>query len=110
MIHIELPPVDAFLTIHDIPWYGEITAIKKDAGGIYVLFDEENNLLYVGKAKNLRSRLKSHMYGVASTSVPRDRVCYISIIYVDSPMERDIYETYLIYELKPQFNKSKKWE
>jgi excinuclease UvrABC nuclease subunit len=110
MIHIELPPVDETLTPQDIPWYGEMVKVRKDAGGIYAVFDKETNLLYVGKAKNLRSRLKSHMYGVANSSVPRDRVYYINIIYVDSPMERDIYETYLIYELKPQFNKSKKWE
>lgn len=84
-------------------------------GGIYMFYDEsDKNLLYVGKAKNLRQRIKMHLRDASmgpnrfgGTGDVKHNFKWIRTFCVDCPMERDIYETYLINTLKPPLNVGK---
>ncbi len=60
----------------------------------YNLNDE---LLFVGKARKVRQRIKNH----------RDEVYRIDVCIVENPMERGIYETYMINEFQARYNVNK---
>jgi len=82
--------------------------------GIYQYFDKDGKLLYVGKAKNLKNRVKSYFsftpsLSPASKLSPRihsmiTQTCDIN--YIITPSENDalILENSLIKQLKPKYN------
>ncbi len=76
--------------------------------GVYLMKDADGAILYVGKAKSLRSRVRS--YFVASAShAPKTRellrrVSDLETIVVDSEAEALILENNLIKEHRPRFN------
>lgn len=76
--------------------------------GVYRWLDRKRNVLYVGKAKNLRRRLQSYL-GKKSNDGPWRRALSDSIADVDvtlTPSEREalVLETNLIKELQPKYN------
>lgn len=76
--------------------------------GIYKFYSDSNELLYVGKAVNLKNRVKSYFADRHKTS-PKTRVLVAQIsrlefIVVQSEMDALILEANLIKEHKPRFN------
>lgn len=82
--------------------------------GVYQYFDKNNRLLYIGKAKNLKNRIKSYFQFTPSLS-PSSQLSYriykmisevVNLEYIVVPNENDalVLENSLIKQLKPKFN------
>jgi excinuclease ABC subunit C len=74
--------------------------------GVYLHKDAEGNVLYAGKAKNLRSRVRQYFQ---KSRAPDGRISQmlskatdLEIIVTDSEVEALILEANLIKELKPR--------
>lgn len=85
----------------------EVESTYLNFGGIYKLFGVDNNLIYIGKAKNLRSRLSSHLKGKSNSEGFYKEIEYITYASVESAAQREILETYYINLLKPRYNLAK---
>lgn len=77
--------------------------------GVYRWLNTKGDVLYVGKAKNLRARLRSYLANQPKDPGPWKRALMGSITAVDwtvtgSELEAIILETNLIKELKPKYN------
>ncbi len=76
--------------------------------GIYKMKNEEGRILYVGKAKNLRNRVRSYFQKSKDHSIRTKKmvsqISDIEFIVVDSELEALILETNLIKELRPKYN------
>lgn len=78
------------------------------SAGVYQYFDKENQLLYVGKAKNLKKRVSSyfhkehHDYG--KTRVLVRKIQRIEYIVVDSEVDALLLENNLIKKHQPRYN------
>lgn len=75
--------------------------------GIYKYFDSAGNLIYVGKAKNLRKRIASYFTktnaGYKTIELVR-RIRKIEFTIVDSEQDALLLENALIKEYQPKFN------
>ncbi|HEY9576045.1 MAG TPA: nucleotide excision repair endonuclease [Pseudobacillus sp.] len=79
--------------------------IARDKGGIYMYYDAHDELMFIGKARKLRMRIRKSFEDAASPiKLYRDDVYKIEVCYVDDPMEREIYETYIINKFKSKYN------
>ncbi|HSM56447.1 MAG TPA: excinuclease ABC subunit UvrC [Candidatus Sulfomarinibacteraceae bacterium] len=75
--------------------------------GVYLHKDEDGKILYIGKAVNLRSRVRSYFVrNVDSykTRLLRRQVADIEIITTDSELEALLLEMTLIKKHKPRYN------
>lgn len=75
--------------------------------GIYKYFDSANELLYVGKAKNLRKRTSSYFtktYTGYKTHELVKRIKRIEFTIVDSEQDAFLLENSLIKQFQPRFN------
>lgn len=75
--------------------------------GVYLHKDENNTIIYVGKAINLRSRVRSYFakkVDSRKTERLRQRITDIEIITTDSELEALLLENTLIKKHKPQYN------
>ena len=74
--------------------------------GVYRMLDEEQNTLYVGKAKRLKARLASYFRGQlnAKTQAMVARIADIQITVTRSETEALLLEQTLIKELRPPYN------
>ena len=80
--------------------------IPTDAG-CYIFRDEEDEILYVGKAKNLRKRVKSYFQKTEKspkTTALVAKIARIETRIVTSEMEALILENNLIKEHHPKYN------
>lgn len=92
----EIPSIHGFIDFHFIP---------RDKGGIFMFYNKQDELLFVGKARKLRQRVKKHFEDqVSPVKLHRDEVYKIEIALVEEPMEREIYETYIINKLQAKYN------
>ena len=76
--------------------------------GCYLMRDGDDRILYVGKSKSLRSRVRSYFRSRHDLS-PRIRlmtrqVCEIEFIVTDSEAEALVLESNLIKNHQPHFN------
>lgn len=75
--------------------------------GVYKYFSAENELLYVGKAKNLLKRISSYFLknqqGYKTHELVK-RIARIEFILVDSEQDAFFLENSLIKEFQPRFN------
>jgi len=74
---------------------------------VYRYYDEDNNLLYVGKAKNLKKRVTSYFTKEHDTYRLRimvKKIVDIKTIIVDTEMDALILENNLIKSLTPKYN------
>mgnify|MGYP000930061794 CR=1 FL=1 len=83
-----------------------------DIMAIYFLYDESDTLLYVGKTKNLRLRLKMHHKGEVAnnTSHFSKDIDYFKYFIPENEMNMDIYETYIINTMNPKYNVTKRFD
>ncbi len=74
--------------------------------GVYKFYDENNKILYIGKAKSLSNRLKSYL----SSSKERkkneliDKIKFLEIFITKTESDALLLEQNLIRKLKPPFN------
>lgn len=78
--------------------------------GIYLLFDSSHELVYIGKTKNLYKRVNDHLSGKTHTVDFHNHFKYVKLTEIKCELLTDIYETYLINEFRPIYNKSKVFE
>ncbi len=79
--------------------------------GCYLMKDENNEIIYVGKAKRLRQRVRSYFQNSVTdpkTRRLRERVHDIDIIITESEVKALILEETLIKRHQPRFNVSLK--
>ena len=75
--------------------------------GVYIHKDAEGNVLYVGKAINLRSRVRSYFHSNVDsikTQRLRRQIADIEVITTETELEALLLEMTLIKQHKPQFN------
>ena len=75
--------------------------------GIYKYFDEQNQLIYVGKAKNIRKRVSSYFtktFTGYKTHELVKRIDHIEFTIVDSEQDAFLLENSLIKQFQPKFN------
>lgn len=73
---------------------------------IYKLYDEKDNLLYIGKTKNIHQRITQHLSEKDSV-LWKASIDKIMIADVETEIDLDLYETYLINTLNPKYNSAK---
>lgn len=117
MIKIEIPQPEITITerqqnrkenepeIKSIYGFIDFHLIPRDKGGIFLFYNINDELLFVGKARKLRQRIKKHFEdNVSPIKNHRDEVYRIDVCIVDEPMDREIYETYIINTLQSKYN------
>ena len=75
--------------------------------GIYKYFDAANELIYVGKAKNLRKRISSYFNKTLASYKTHElvnRIRKIEFTIVDSEQDAFLLENSLIKQYQPRFN------
>jgi excinuclease ABC subunit C len=75
--------------------------------GIYKYFDEQKELIYVGKAKNIRKRVSSYFtktFNGYKTHELVKRINHIEFTIVDSEQDAFLLENSLIKQFQPKFN------
>lgn len=86
-----------------------------NTSGIYQYFDSHGNLLYVGKAKNLKNRIKSYFCVQDNIITPKanlsprialmvSQIAQIHILLTQNEQDALILENSLIKSLKPKYN------
>ena len=91
---------------------GEITTLP----GVYIFIDKKGDILYIGKAKNLRSRVKSYFNRLEELRENRSEAIFqmvnkinqIRIFPTDSEIEAILLEAELINKQKPKYNSRQK--
>ncbi len=90
-----------------------LTAALPRAPGVYLFRDRDGRALYVGKATNLRSRVRSYFSGDDRRKVPqmlRETVAIDHVVCADA-FEAAVREVRLIQSLQPRFNRQlKAWK
>ena len=78
--------------------------------GVYSFLDSGGNLLYVGKAKNLRNRVNSHFTGKQKGLHAElvSRACQVLHQETFTALDAAILEGSMIRQLSPQYNKAGK--
>ncbi len=75
---------------------------------MYLFHDTRGNILYVGKAKNLKARVSSYFKNksllLEKTSIMVSQIEKIQIVEVESEIESLLLEAYLIKKNEPRYN------
>ncbi|GAA7336495.1 excinuclease ABC subunit UvrC [Helicobacter pylori] len=85
------------------------------SSGVYQYFDKNRQLLYIGKAKNLKKRIKSYFSVRNNEITPNHRaslriqmmvkqIAFLETILVENEQDALILENSLIKQLKPKYN------
>lgn len=76
--------------------------------GVYQYFDDQGQIIYVGKAKNLRNRVSSYFnkqqYESGKTLMLVRRIADIHYIVVNTELDALLLENSLIKKYKPKYN------
>jgi len=85
----------------------ELTADLPRRPGIYFFIDRNDSVIYVGKAKSLRSRVRSYFYGDDRKSVAQMLRDLVRIEYqvCQTELEAEVVELRLIAEHRPRYNR-----
>ncbi len=87
--------------------FQQITYSIPGEPGIYKYFDQNNELLYVGKAKNIRKRVSSYFTKTTTNYKTQElvrRIYRIECTIVNSEQDAFLLENALIKQSKPKFN------
>ncbi len=75
--------------------------------GVYQFFDSKNNIIYIGKAKNLKKRVNSYFSNknhTGKTNKLVNNISYIKHILVKTESDAFLLENNLIKKYKPKYN------
>ena len=77
-----------------------------DSPGSYQMLDKDGNIIYVGKAKNLKNRVRSYFHGAhnAKTTLLVSEIDDFRYIICSSELEAYILEINLIKKYDPKYN------
>ena len=78
------------------------------SSGVYLMHDNKNEIIYVGKAINLRNRVRQY-FRESTNKTPKieqmvSKISYFEYIVTDSELEALILECNLIKEHRPKYN------
>ncbi|MBS1537194.1 MAG: excinuclease ABC subunit C [Bacteroidetes bacterium] len=93
----ELPTVELAAKVANLP----------TKPGIYQFKNENNTIIYIGKAKSLRNRVRSYFQNRpmdAKTKALITKIVDVEVIVTDSEVEALILENNLIKQFKPRYN------
>lgn len=82
----------------------QLSKIPLNTGGIYLLYDINNALLYIGRSIDLSKRVTSHLTGKTHTVGFYKEIKYFRFLPTNSKIEQKIYELYTINTLLPKYN------
>ncbi len=81
--------------------------------GVYALYDAHGRVLYVGKAKNIRTRVRTHLRGKSGANFFRGwgrQIAHIESLAADSELEALLIEAELIRLHRPPYNRQmRRW-
>jgi len=75
--------------------------------GVYIFYDSENNILYIGKARNLKKRVSSYFINTKKdykTLIVIKKINKIDYIIVETESDAFLLENNLIKKYKPKYN------
>lgn len=78
-----------------------------DKPGVYQYFDKNDKIIYVGKAKNLKNRVKSYFvknHEYAKTRILVRQIVRLEYIVVDTELDALLLENNLIKKYQPKYN------
>ncbi|MBR2056441.1 MAG: GIY-YIG nuclease family protein, partial [Clostridia bacterium] len=78
-----------------------------DNPGVYLMLDKDDNIIYVGKAKNLKNRLRQYFHNSVKTvkvMAMLDHVADFRYIICGSEVDALVTENNLIKKNTPQYN------
>ncbi len=76
-----------------------------DCPGIYRMLDVDKRIIYIGKSKNLKNRLKQYTGDLeGKTSIMISLTCYLEYSITESESSALLLEGQLIKKFKPKFN------
>ena len=83
-----------------------LLSVMPDKPGVYQYFDSNGNLIYVGKAKNLKKRVSSYFTGknYGKTKILVSKIAEIEHIVVDCESDALLLENNLIKKHQPRYN------
>lgn len=74
-----------------------------DKPGVYIFKDNDKNILYIGKAKNLKKRIASH-FSKREEFLPSEKVKETDYLLTENEKEALILEQQLIKKYHPRYN------
>ena len=74
--------------------------------GVYIMLDQQNEVIYVGKAKKLKNRVSSYFHGehLPKVAAMVEKVADFQVIVAASEFEALVLENSLIKRHKPRYN------
>lgn len=101
MINIEIPKIDLEIKRE------EFKTIPSRSG-VYILYGYNNETLYVGETKNLKTRVRSHLLG--NSNIPRfyKYIKSASLFFEEEELNRRIYEMFIMNKGDFPLNVAKK--
>ena len=86
--------------------FKEELKLVPNAPGSYQMYDKNDCVIYVGKAKNLKKRLSSYFRGThtGKTKMMIDNIAYFKYIVTNTELESFILEINLIKKYNPKYN------
>ncbi|MFM1541453.1 excinuclease ABC subunit UvrC [Helcococcus ovis] len=79
-----------------------------DLPGVYLMKDKDDNIIYVGKAKNLKKRVRSYFNGEKNKSMKVlkmvEKIDHFEYIIVENEVEALVLESNFIKEHRPHYN------
>ncbi|MDE6035503.1 MAG: excinuclease ABC subunit UvrC [Ruminococcus sp.] len=92
----------------ELQYLREKTSKLTESAGVYIMKDNDGNIIYIGKAKNLRRRVSSYFRENADhtpkVSAMVENVSDYDFIVTDSEYEALLLECSLIKQHKPKYN------
>jgi len=85
----------------------ESLALLPDAPGVYLMQDKNSEIIYIGKAKNLKKRVKSYFnkkHESPKLLIMVPQILKFDFIITDSEVEALILESHMIKKHKPKYN------
>jgi len=75
--------------------------------GVYKLFDEDNQLIYIGKSKSIKKRVEQHLsnYKANKNGEMRKEICRAEFILTGSELIALLLESKLIKQHRPKYNR-----
>lgn len=81
-----------------------VRTVENKQSGVYLIRDKGNRVVYVGKAVDLKHRIKDHFNGCTNTKPYSMFFNEVAFVIENSSIKRSLLETQLMFEYKPIFN------